>query len=28
MAQEKWTNEFGWVDIWAPPRGSGVYLPA
>jgi alpha-amylase len=25
--QEKWTNESGWVDLWAPPRGYAVYLP-
>jgi alpha-amylase len=26
--QEKWTNESGWADLWAPPRGYVVYLPA
>jgi alpha-amylase len=26
--QEKWTNESGWVDLWAGPRGYGVYIPA
>ena len=26
MPQEKWTNESGWVDLWAPPRGYAVYL--
>jgi len=26
--QEKWTNESGWVDLWAAPRGYAVYLPA
>jgi alpha-amylase len=25
--QEKWTNESGWVDLWAPPRGYAVYVP-
>jgi alpha-amylase len=25
---EKWTNEFGAADFWAPPRGHAVYLPA
>jgi Alpha-amylase C-terminal len=25
--QEKWTNESGWVDLWAPPRGYVVYIP-
>ena len=25
--EEKWTNEFGWVDLWAPPRGYAVYVP-
>ena len=25
--QEKWTNESGWVDLWAPPRGYSVYVP-
>jgi alpha-amylase len=27
VPQEKWTNESGWVDLWAPPRGYAVYLP-
>jgi Domain of unknown function (DUF1939) len=26
--QEKWTNESGWVDLWASPRGYAVYVPA
>jgi len=26
--QEKWTNESGWVELWAPPRGYVVYSPA
>ena len=26
--QDKWTNESGWVDLWAPPRGYAVYVPA
>ena len=25
--EEKWTNESGWVDLWAPPRGYAVYVP-
>ena len=25
--QEKWTNESGWVDLWAAPRGYAVYVP-
>jgi alpha-amylase len=25
--QDKWTNESGWVDLWAPSRGYAVYLP-
>jgi alpha-amylase len=24
---EKWTNESGWAEFWAPPRGYVVYLP-
>jgi hypothetical protein len=28
MPQEKWTNESGWVDLWAPPRAYVVYVPA
>jgi alpha-amylase len=28
VPQEKWTNDSGWVDIWAPPRGYAVYVPA
>jgi alpha-amylase len=28
MPQEKWTNDSGWVDLWAAPRGYGVYIPA
>ena len=27
MPEEKWTNESGWVDLWAPPRGYVVYVP-
>jgi len=27
IPQEKSTNESGWVDLWAPPRGYAVYLP-
>jgi len=26
--QEKWTNESGWVDLWAAPRGYTSYVPA
>ena len=25
--EEKWTNESGWVDVWATPRGYVVYVP-
>ena len=28
MPQEKRTNESGWVDLWAAPRGYAVYAPA
>jgi alpha-amylase len=28
VPDEKWTNESGWVELWAPPRGYAVYLPA
>ena len=28
VPEEKWTNESGWVDLWAPPRGYAVYLPS
>jgi alpha-amylase len=28
MPQEKRPNESGWVDLWAPPRGYVVYVPA
>jgi alpha-amylase len=28
VPEEKWTNESGWVDLWAPPRGYTVYVPA
>jgi hypothetical protein len=27
MPQEKLTNESGWVDLWAAPRGYAVYVP-
>jgi hypothetical protein len=27
VPEEKWTNESGWVDLWAPPRGYTVYVP-
>ena len=28
VPEEKWTNESGWVDLWAPPRGYAVYVPS
>jgi Alpha-amylase C-terminal len=27
IPQEKQTNESGWGDLWAPPRGYAVYVP-
>lgn len=27
VPQEKWTQEEGWGEFWAPPRGYAVYLP-
>ncbi len=27
IPQEKWTQEEGWCDFWAPPRGYVIYLP-
>ena len=27
MPEDKWTNESGWADFWAPPRGYVVYVP-
>jgi alpha-amylase len=27
VPQGKWTNESGWVELWAPPRGYSVYTP-
>lgn len=27
MPEDKWTNESGWADLWAPPRGYAVYIP-
>ena len=27
VPEEKWTNESGWIDLWAPPRGYAVYVP-
>jgi len=24
---DKWTNEGGWTELWAPPRGYAVYVP-
>jgi alpha-amylase len=26
--EAKWTNESGWVNVWAPGRGYAVYVPA
>ena len=28
IPQQKWTNSSGWIDLWAPPRGYAIYLPA
>ena len=28
VPEEKWTQEDGWADFWAPPRGYAVYVPA
>jgi alpha-amylase len=28
VPEEKWTNDSGWANLWAPPRGYAVYLPA
>jgi alpha-amylase len=25
--EAKWTNESGWVSVWAPARGYAVYVP-
>ena len=25
--EAKWTNESGWVNLWAPARGYAVYVP-
>ena len=27
VPKEKWTNESGWINLWAPPRGYTVYVP-
>ena len=27
VPQQKWTNESGWVDLSAPPRGYVAYVP-
>jgi len=27
VPEEKWTQEEGWADFWAPPRGYAVYIP-
>jgi alpha-amylase len=27
VPEEKWTQEDGWADFWAPPRGYAVYTP-
>ena len=24
---EKWTDDLGWIDVWAAPRGYAVYVP-
>jgi len=28
VPREKSTNDSGWVDLWAPPRGYAIYVPA
>jgi alpha-amylase len=28
VPQEKWTDNYGTTDFWAPPRGYAVYAPA
>ncbi|MGH7984447.1 MAG: alpha-amylase domain-containing protein, partial [Candidatus Udaeobacter sp.] len=28
IPQHKWTNDSGCIDLWAPPRGYAIYLPA
>ncbi|MDD4652765.1 MAG: DUF1939 domain-containing protein [Methanothrix sp.] len=25
--EDRWTNESGWTQLWAPPRGYAVYVP-
>lgn len=27
VPEEKWTQQDGWSDLWAPPRGYAVYVP-
>ena len=27
MPENKWTDEGGWTELWAPPRGYVVYVP-
>ncbi len=27
VPEDKWTDENGWTDLWAPPRGYVVYVP-
>ena len=27
IPEEKWTNESGWVEVWAASRGYAVYVP-
>jgi len=27
MPEEKWTDESGWVELWAAPRGYTVSIP-
>jgi len=27
VPEDKWTNDSGWTELWAPPRGYVVYIP-
>jgi len=27
VPEDKWTDETGWTELWAPPRGYVVYVP-
>jgi alpha-amylase len=27
VPEDKWTDESGWTELWAPPRGYVVYVP-